>query len=272
VKPAAFDYIRVDSADEAVALLDEYGDDARILAGGQSLMPMLNMRVAQPRVLLDISRAADLAEARLDSGALTIGAAVTQAAVQRRPHLAGEVPILTQAFPHLGHFQTRNRGTVCGSIAHADPSAELPLCLAALGGEIVLRSRSSRRTVPAGQFFRGVMTTVRQPTEIVESVRFPLARDGERHGFAEVALRHGDFAIVALAVVVSETEIRVGVGGVADRPWLRRWPRLAGEELDAALNQLAWDLAARDDQHASGAYRRHQVRTLGRGLIERLQR
>jgi 2-furoyl-CoA dehydrogenase FAD binding subunit len=254
VKPAAFDYIRVDSADEAVALLDEYGDDARILAGGQSLMPMLNMRVAQPRVLLDISRAADLAEARLDSGALTIGAAVTQ------------------AFPHLGHFQTRNRGTVCGSIAHADPSAELPLCLAALGGEIVLRSRSSRRTVPAGQFFRGVMTTVRQPTEIVESVRFPLARDGERHGFAEVALRHGDFAIVALAVVVSETEIRVGVGGVADRPWLRRWPRLAGEELDAALNQLAWDLAARDDQHASGAYRRHQVRTLGRGLIERLQR
>ncbi len=98
-----------------------------------------------------------------------------------------------------------------------------------------------------------------------------MARAGERYGFAEVAMRHGDFAIVALAAIVGQTEIRVGVGGVADRPWVQRWPRLAGEELDVALNQLAWDLAARDDQHASGAYRRHQVRTLGRRLIEGLQ-
>ena len=271
VKPTAFDYIRVDSADEAVALLAEHGDDARILAGGQSLMPMLNMRLAQPRVLVDISRAADLAEIRRDSEALAIGAAVTQATVQRRAQLAREVPILTQAFPHLGHFQTRNRGTVCGSIAHADPSAELPLCLTVLDGEIVLRSQSARRTVPAGKFFRGVMATTRQPTEIVEEVRFPLSRDSERYGFAEIALRHGDFALVALAAVVSKTEIRLGVGGVADRPWLQRLPRLAGAELDAALNQLAWDLDARDDQHASAAYRRHQVRTLGRRLIERLR-
>lgn len=271
VKPAAFDYIRVDSADEAVALLGEYGDDARILAGGQSLMPMLNMRVAQPRVLLHIARAADLAAIRVDNGALAIRATVTQAEVERRPRLADEAPLLAQAFPHLGHFQTRNRGTVCGSIAHADPSAELPLCLAVLGGEIVLRSPSGRRTVTAEQFFRGVMTTARQPTELVEEVRFPLARRGDRYGFAEIAMRHGDFAIVGLAAIVSETEIRVGIGGVADRPWIQRWPRLTGEELDAALNQLAWDLAARDDQHASGAYRRHQVRVLGRRLIEGLQ-
>lgn len=271
MKPAAFDYIRVDSADEAVALLTEYGDEARILAGGQSLMPMLNMRVAQPRVLLDISRAADLAADRVDGGALAIRAAVTQAAVERRPHLVDEVPLLAQAFPHLGHFQTRNRGTVCGSIAHADPSAELPLCLAVLGGEVVLRSQSRRRTVRAEQFFRGVMATAQQPTELVEEVRFPLARGGERYGFAEVAMRHGDFAIVGLAAIVSTTEIRVGVGGVADRPWVQRWPQLTGGELDAALNQLAWDLAARDDQHASGAYRRHQVRTLGRRLVEALQ-
>jgi 2-furoyl-CoA dehydrogenase FAD binding subunit len=271
VKPAAFDYIRVDSADEAVALLGQYGDDARILAGGQSLMPMLNMRVAQPRVLVDISRAADLAAAVEDNETLAIRAAVTQAAVQRRPHLVDEVPLLAQAFPHLGHFQTRNRGTVCGSIAHADPSAELPLCLAVLGGEVLLRSQSGQRLVRAEQFFRGVMATARQPTEIVEEVRFPLARAGERYGFTEVAMRHGDFAIVGLAAIVSQTEIRVGVGGVADRPWVQRWPRLTGEDLNVALNQLAWDLGARDDQQASGAYRRHQVRTLGRTLIEELQ-
>ena len=271
MKPAPFAYIRVDSAEEAVALLAEYGDDARILAGGQSLMPMLNMRVAQPRVLVDLSRASDLDGTRVDDGVLAVRAATTQVSVERRARLADELPLLAQAFPHLGHFQTRNRGTVCGSIAHADPSAELPLCLAVLGGEIVLRSQSGRRTVRAEQFFRGVMATARQSTEIVEEVRFPLATGGERYGFAEVAMRRGDFAIVALAVIVGKTEIRVGVGGVADRPWVQHWPRMAGEELDAALNQLAWDLAARDDQHASGGYRRHQVRTLGRRLIEGLQ-
>jgi len=272
VKPAAFDYIRCDSADEAVALLAEYGDDARVLAGGQSLMPMLNMRVAQTKMLLDISRAADLAVTRVADGVLSVRAAVTQAAVEWRPTLVDEVPLLAQAFPHLGHVQTRNRGTVCGSIAHADPSAELPLCLAMLGGEVVLRSRTDRRTLPAEQFFRGALSTARQPAEIVEEVRFPLARGGERYAYAEVAMRHGDFAIVGLAAAVSAAEIRIGVGGVADRPWIQRWPRLANDELDAALNQLAWDLGARDDLHASGAYRRHLVRTLGRKLIEELRR
>lgn len=271
MKPAAFDYIRVESAEEAVAILAEYGDEARILAGGQSLIPMLNMRVAQPKVIVDISRATDLTAVRLHEGALAVRAAVTQAAVERRSHLTDEVPLLALVFPHLGHFQTRNRGTVCGSIAHADPSAELPLCLAVLDGEVVLRSRSRQRTVRADEFFQGLLSTARQPTEIVEEVRFPLHCDGERHGFAEVAMRHGDFAIVGLAVVVSATEMRMGVSGVADRPWVRRWPRLASDELDAALNQLAWDLDARDDQHASGAYRRHLVRTLGRRLIEELQ-
>jgi 2-furoyl-CoA dehydrogenase FAD binding subunit len=272
VKPAAFDYVRCDSADEAIALLAEYGDEARVLAGGQSLMPMLNMRVAQPKMLLDISAAADLAATRIADGALAVRAAVTQSAVEWRRGLAGEVPLLGQAFPHLGHVQTRSRGTVCGSIAHADPSAELPLCLATLDGEVVLRSRAGRRALRAEQFFQGALSTARLPTEIVEEVRFPLARSGDRCAFAEVAMRYGDFAIVALAAVVSASEIRVGVGGVADRPRVRRWSRLADGELDAALNELAWDLEARDDRHATGAYRRHLVRTLGRKLIGELQR
>jgi len=272
VKPAVFDYIRCDCADEAVALLAQYGDDARVLAGGQSLMPMLNMRVAQPKVLLDISRATDLGAARVAEGALAVSAAATQAAVERRPNLTHELPLLAQAFPHLGHLQTRSRGTVCGSIAHADPSAELPLCLAALGGEIVLRSRSGVRTLRAEQFFRGLLTTARQATELVEEVRFPLARKGERYGFAEVAMRHGDFAIVALAAVVGAAEMRLGVGGATDRPAIRHWPLLCGDELDDALHEFARDLDAGDDQHASAAYRRHLVRNLGRKLIRELQR
>jgi len=271
MKPAAFDYIRVDSADEAVDALAKHGDEARILAGGQSLTPMLNMRVAQPRVLVDISRAADLVASKSDDGALVVRAAATQAAVERRPGLAGEVPLLAQAFPHLGHFQTRNRGTVCGSIAHADPSAELPLCLAVLRGEILLRSRSGRRTLRADEFFQGPLSTARRPTELVEAVRFPLARADARYAFAEIAMRHGDFAIVALAVMVCANEIRLGVGGVADRPQVRRWPRLAGTELEAELNRFAWDLGARDDQHASAVYRRHLVRRLGRKVIEGLR-
>jgi 2-furoyl-CoA dehydrogenase FAD binding subunit len=273
MKPAPFAYIRVDSAEEAIALLAEYGDDARILAGGQSLMPMLNMRVAQPRVVVDLSRATDLDATRVDDGVLAIRAAATQASVERRTRLADELPLLAQAFPHLGHFQTRNRGTVCGSVAHADPSAELPLCLAVLEGEVVLRSRAGgRRTLRAEEFFRGALATASQATEIVEEVRFPLARKGERHGFVEVAMRYGDFAIVALAAVVSAAEIRIGVGGVADRPCVQRWPPLADDELDGELNRLAWDLGARNDQHASATYRRHLVRTLGKRLIQDLQR
>lgn len=269
MKPAAFDYIRADSADEAVALLAEYGEDARILAGGQSLMAILNMRLAQPKVLIDIHRAQDLFGIE-DNGGIRVRAAATQAALQRHAGLEHTAPLLAQALPHLGHFQTRNRGTVCGSVAHADPSAELPLCLATLDGEVVLRSRRGRRTVKARAFFTGMLQTARAAGELIEEVRFPQRRDGERHGFTEVSMRHGDFAIVALAAVVSADGICLGVGGVADRPTVAHWPRLEGTALDDALNQLAWELGAQDDTHATAVYRRHLVRTLGRELIGRL--
>ena len=269
MKPAAFDYIRADSADEAVALLAEYGEDARILAGGQSLMAILNMRLAQPKVLIDIHRAQDLFGIE-DNGGIRVRAAATQAALQRHAGLEHTAPLLAQALPHLGHFQTRNRGTVCGSVAHADPSAELPLCLATLDGEVVLRSKRGRRTVKAQAFFTGMLQTARAAGELIEEVRFPQRRDGERHGFTEVSMRHGDFAIVALAAVVSADGICLGVGGVADRPTVAHWPRLDGAALDDALHQLAWELGAQDDNHATAVYRRHLVRMLGRELIGRL--
>jgi 2-furoyl-CoA dehydrogenase FAD binding subunit len=270
MKPAPFDYVRAESADETVALLAELGDEARVLAGGQSLMAMLNMRLAQPGALVDIHRAADLAGIRLEDGRLVVRAAVTQATLGRHPGLAESLPLIAQALPHIGHWQTRNRGTVCGSVAHADPSAELPLCLATLQGEVVLRSSAGRRTLSAEEFFTGMLQTARAPIEIVEEVRFPVAGPGERHRFAEIAMRHGDFAIVALAAVVGTGGIRLGVGGVADRPHVARWPRLAAGALDDALNELAWTLGARDDHHASATYRRHAVRTLGKRLIEGL--
>lgn len=267
MKPAAFDYIRADSTEEVVQLLGDYGDDARILAGGQSLMAALNMRLARPRVLIDISRIQDLSRIRVSSGVLKVGAAVTQAAVEAIVQNQSHIPMLSQAFPHLGHFQTRNRGTICGSIAHADPSAELPLCLATLGGTVNLRSQRRRRSLPAGDFFRGVLTTAREPDELVESVQFPLAKKQARYGFCEISMRHGDFAITALAAVVSSGGVRLGVGGVADRPWVEDLPVLTGSDLDAALEDLVWKLDAQNDQHASARYRRHLVRQLGRKLI-----
>ncbi|MGZ5198679.1 MAG: FAD binding domain-containing protein [Telluria sp.] len=269
MKPQVFDYARAESADEAVALLAEAGEDARILAGGQSLMAVLNLRLAQPSVLIDISRVPDLNYVRNDGKQLVIGAAATQGSVEWRSQLASEVPLLAQAFPHISHFQIRNRGTVCGSIAHADPSAELPLALAVLGGQVVLRSRRGRRVVEASDFFQGMLMTARAADELVEEVRYPLAQAGHRYAFEEFSGRHGDFALAAVAAVVTPDSIRLAVGGVSDRPRVKTWGRVSGADLDSAINDFAWELGARDDHHATGKYRRQLVRHLGRTAIEK---
>ncbi|MDN4058224.1 FAD binding domain-containing protein [Massilia sp. YIM B02769] len=271
MKPQAFDYARPDSAEETVAMLAQAGDDARILAGGQSLMAVLNLRLAQPSVLIDISRVPDLNYVRVDGKHLAIGAAATQGSVEWRPGLKNEVPLLAQAFPHISHFQIRNRGTVCGSVAHADPSAELPLALLALEGEVVLRSGRGRRVVAAADFFQGMLMTARAQDELVEEVRYPLAQAGVRYAFDEFSGRHGDFAVCAVAAVVKPDGIRLAVGGVSDRPVVRAWPRLDGADLDAAINDFAWELGAKDDHHASAKFRRQLVRHLGRAAIDKAQ-
>ena len=272
MKPAAFDYQRADSAEMAVAALAELGGDARILAGGQSLMAVLNMRLAQPKRLVDISRSTPLAEVRIDAGWLHIGAAATQASIEWRPRLAQELPLLALAFPHISHFQIRNRGTVAGSIAHADPSAELPLCLLALEGEVLLRSSKRRRTLKAADFFTGMLTTARRDDEMIEAVRFPLARPGTGHGFEEFSMRHGDFAVCAVAAVADAKRLRIAVGGVADQAVARDFPILGGSalghDLEDALNEFAWSLEARDEPQASAALRRRLVRELGRRAAE----
>lgn len=270
MKPAKFDYVRAESADDAVALLAEYGDDARILAGGQSLMPMLNMRLTQPQILIDISQVGDLDFLRAEKGALNVGAATTQATLEWRKQLANEVPLVSQAFPHLSHFQIRNRGTVCGSIAHADPSAELPLCLLALDGEIVMRSTRGIRVIPAADFFLGTLLTAREPDELIDAVRYPLATKNQRFAFDEFSMRHGDYAIVAIAAVADEEGVTLAVGGVADRPARQYWRGVSGNDIDDLLNDFSIMLEAQDDQHATAQYRRHLVRSLGKKVIARV--
>lgn len=263
MKPPTFDLLRAADTAEAVEALHRRGDDAKILAGGQSLLPMLNLRLAAPSALIDITRCEDLHFVRLEGGALVVGAAATQMAVERRPSLHVEVPLLAQALPLISHQQIRSRGTICGSIAHADPAAELPLVLATLGGSVTLRSRRGRRSVAADDFFTGMLSTARKPDELVEEVRFPLANGRSGFAFTEFSLRHGDFAIVAVAAVRAPTALRLGIGGVGDRPVVKTLPALEGSALEDALNELAWSLDARDDPHMTARGRRHLVRRLG---------
>jgi len=268
VKPGAFDYLRAESVEEAIGVLAREGDDARVLAGGQSLVAMLNMRLLEPKIIVDISAIASLGSIREDGAMLEIGAAVTQTQLGRWPQLAQKAPLLAEALRHVGHFQTRNRGTVCGSIAHADPSSELPLCLAVLGGEVVLQSRKGRRRVPASEFQLGMLSTARRPDELVTAVRFPLSKPGERFAFREMARRHGDFAIVAVAALVGGGSLRLGVGGASGRPEIREWTGLDASSIDEALNAFAWELEAGDDIHATARYRRELVRRMGRRVAE----
>ena len=201
MKPRRFDYVRPDTVEEVLALLAEYGDDARILAGGQSLVPMLNLRLIDPAVLIDISRIAALDAIRDRGNIIEIGAAVTQNTLMAWPQLKQKLPLLAAALPFVGHFQTRNRGTVCGSIAHADPSSEIPLTLAVCGGAVVLRSQKrGERVLAAEAFQQDMLTTARAPDELIAAVRFPVI-EGKGVAFDEVARRHGDFAIIAVAAI-----------------------------------------------------------------------
>lgn len=268
MKPASFDYARCGEVREALSLLAEHGEEARVIAGGQSLMAMLNMRLVKPAILIDISGIADLAYVRESSGMIEIGAATTQAELEAWPHLGTNLPLVAAALPNIGHFQTRNRGTVCGSLCHADPSSELPLCLATLSGEAVLRSRRRTRVLPAEEFQTGLLSTAKAPDEMMIAARFPVARKGWGYAFREISRRHGDFAIVALAAAAGGDKVRLGIGGVADKPTVREWDKLDDKQLPDALNDFAWELGGGDDIHATARYRREMVRRLGPKLIE----
>jgi 2-furoyl-CoA dehydrogenase FAD binding subunit len=259
MKPRPFDYIRPDTVDETLALLAEFGDDARVLAGGQSLVPMLNLRIVEAQALIDISRIGALDAIGEVGSKIEIGAAVTQNKLLAWPQLAEKLPLLAAALPHVGHFQTRNKGTVCGSIAHADPSSELPLALALLGGEIVLKSRRGERVLVAKYFQKDMLTTARAADELIAAVRFPVTR-GSGVGFREVARRHGDFAIIAVAALAeNKSAVRLGVGGMAGTPMVRQ---IRSDDAAGAIAAWADELEGYEDLHASAAMRRDLFRNL----------
>ncbi len=271
MKPRPFDYARPDTVAEAVALLAEYGDDARVLAGGQSLMAMLNLRLAEPSVLIDIARIAELDAIRDLGGRIEVGAAVTQNKLLAWPALSKKLPLLAAALPYVGHFQTRNKGTVCGSIAHADPSSELPLSLAVLEGEVVLQSGRGTRTVAAADFQIDMLTTAREPDELITAVRFPVAA-GPSAAFREVARRHGDFAIIAIGVAIEGATARLGVGGIASRPVVRRMALDGADSVRAAVEALVGSLEGYEDLHASAELRRDILRNLAPVVIAEARR
>ena len=270
MKPARFDYLRASDAAEVLETLHQEGGEARIIAGGQSLMPMLNMRLARPGVLVDVMHVAEWQRIDDTGSALRIGAAVRQVTVERHAGLAARVPLLAAALPWLGHTQTRSRGTLCGSVAHADPSAELPLVLVALGGSVHLRSRRRAREIAAEAFFVGMMQTARADDEVIEAISLPTARPGAGYAFREVARRHGDFAIVGCAAVADAGGVKLAISGVADHPTALNLP-LDSAGWDDALDAFAWSLEARDDLHATARYRRDLVRRLGRAVCQEAQ-
>jgi 2-furoyl-CoA dehydrogenase FAD binding subunit len=268
MKPAAFDYLRAASCEEVLEILAKFGARARVMAGGQSLVALLNARLTEPELVVDISSIAGLDTIRIADDWIEIGAAVTQSALLAWPQLQAELPLLALALPYIGHFQTRNRGTVCGSIAYSDPSSELPLCLATLGGEVELRSMNGTRRLKASAFQTGMLSTAKTPEEIVVAARFPRRKPGEGCAFREISRRHGDFAIVALAAKATASGVLLGVGGVADRPAVREFGGAEGASLAEALNTLAWQMGGNDDIHATAGYRRELVRRLGPKVIE----
>ena len=259
MKPRPFDYARPDTVDEAVALLAEHGDEARILAGGQSLMAMMNLRLADPAMLIDIARIAELGHIRDLGDTIEVGAAVTQNKLLAWPDLKTKLPLLAAALPFVGHFQTRNKGTVCGSIAHADPSSEIPLSLATLEGEVVLRGKRGERVLKAKDFQLDMMTTAREGDELIVAVRFPV--HGKGVAFREVARRHGDFAMVAVAALHREQ---------GQRPARRRrhggQRRWCGASRTAASRTRSRssprELEGYEDLHASAELRRDILRNL----------
>jgi CO/xanthine dehydrogenase FAD-binding subunit len=273
MKPAPFDYIRPDTLAEACALLA--GDeDARLIAGGQTLVPMLAMRLARPARLIDILRLPELAGIREERGAVVVGATTRQAHAERDPVIRASVPMLARVLPWVGHPPTRNRGTVGGSIANADPSAEIPLVAVTLGADIMLATPDGPTSMPADDFFIGPMLTTIGLGECVSAIRFPVwpqQRIGV--GFFEISARRSDFAFVAAAAQVALDEAgrcldaALGVGGVGDRPLLLDVSSLVGTELDAAsiteaVNAASDNLEAMSDLHASAAYRRRVARVL----------
>jgi carbon-monoxide dehydrogenase medium subunit len=266
---------------EVLDLLAEHEDEASVLAGGQSLIPLLALRLAQPAVLIDINGVAELSGVSTNDGWVTIGATTREYVAEESATIAESVPLLAAALPLIGHEAIRSRGTVGGSLAHADPAGELPAVARALNAEFVVRGPQGERVVPAAEWFEGYLTTSRGPDELLTEVRFLAARPGTGTSFQEVARRHGDFAMVGLATSVTLnagtiTDARLAFAGVSDVPArataaeeLLEGERPTAELFDEAARVAAADIDPPSDLHGSAEYRKKVAAALvRRGLRE----
>jgi 2-furoyl-CoA dehydrogenase FAD binding subunit len=273
MKPAPFEYCRPESLDEALAVLLEFGDEALVMAGGLSLGALLNMRMVRPKVIVDINGLEKLAQIERVEDYIRIGALVRQVDVLVSAECGVALPLLIAGMHHLGHYQTRSRGTLGGSVAHADPSAETPLCLATLGGEVELSSKRGVRRIVAREFFKGALTTAREGDEMVTASYWPILGEGTGIAFEEINERRGDFAIVAAAAWARREggtfRCGLGLGGVEDCPVVQvENAEGATEEIaERMANQLISDLEPMDDRRASAEYRRHLAFHLGQKVM-----
>ncbi len=285
MKPPLFEYRSPSSLEEALALRSEYAEDSAVLAGGQSLMPMLNLRLAAPEVLIDLGRVAELAGVRELDGGLAVGAMTRQRRLERSELMRDRAPLFAQALAHVGHPAIRNRGTVGGSLAHADPAAELPAVVVALGAELVARSAGGERTIAADDFYVGFLSTALAADELLVDIRIPAPTGRVGTAFVELARRHGDFALVGVAVVIALddesviTDARLVFTGVGGLPVRARQAEaslrgaMAGESaFAAAAERVSEELEARTDAHATGDYRRRIAGVLARRALEEAMR
>jgi carbon-monoxide dehydrogenase medium subunit len=268
MKASAFSYARATSVVNALELLAAHGDGAKLLSGGQSLMPAMNLRLISPELIVDISELAELRGLAVKGDVLHIGALTRHVELASSPEIAAHAPLLTEASAHVAHPAIRNKGTLGGSLAHADPASELPACMVALNATIIVRSRAGERRIAAGDFFTGIYETALSAQELLVAVELPVAQKNSAHFFCEFARRHGDYAIVGLAaqaVVQGDgfADLRLAFFAVGDRPVLARAASrllnvaVTPAALSDASTALGEELDPPEDQQASASMRRH---------------
>lgn len=285
MKPAAFDYYRPSTINEALQLLSEYGDEGKVLAGGQSFIPILNMRLSAPECLIDINHLHDLDYIKIEKDLLKIGALTRQSQLETSELIKEYVPLLFEAAPYIGHMQTRNRGTVGGSVVHGDPSAEIPLALLALNGKVVIRSLEDERIVNLNDFYLTYLTTDIMPDELLTEIQIPVQRIPKGYSFIEFSRKHGDFALVAVACLLDIDEQgyitsgRLTIGGIDAVPLLveEAFADLIGkpvtDDLITGVAKKATVAAEPDDDlHASKEYRINLAQVMTKRAINQAYR
>ena len=281
MKAPAFAYARATSVDDALELLSVHGENARLLSGGQSLLPAMNLRLICPDIVIDIGDVAELRGITARNGVLSIGAMTRHVELLESPQIAAFAPLLIEAVRHVAHPAIRNRGTIGGSLAHADPAAELPACMVALGATIVIRSQGKKRRIAAVDFFQGIFATALSAEELLVSVELPVAQSPSAHFFQEFARRHGDYAIAGVAAHTTKngemlSDLRMAFFAVADRPVLAKASdrlvdvTITPELISAAAEAFGDEVEPAEDQQGSAELRRHLAKVLFRRCMEGL--